>query len=260
MSVDTGLTGFTRATKGMRRRLVVCTEALEKKGKTHFGLTMPGPIALFDMDRGLEGVVDKFVDEKDIFVVDYRGMIQKFSDTKLLYETRWKKFNVDYENVLKEPLSKVRSVLLDTGTELWEYARLGVLGKLTQVPPLFYPEVNQQFRKIVDLALDHDKNVLITHKMKKEYTKRGDDDKGSWTGKYERAGFGEMGNLAQVILRHGRHRSAEDGVGDFYVDVLECRQNPDIVGERYEGELCSFPMLAAMVFPDTTPEDWGYEG
>lgn len=256
MGDTVALQGFKSATKGMRRRLVICTEALEKKGKTHFGLTMPGPIALFDMDRGLEGVVDKFVDQKQILVADYRGMVQRAGDMKALYEARWKKFNEDYERALDAPLDKVRSVLLDTGTELWEYARLGVLGKLTQVPPLFYPEVNSQFRKIVDLALDHDKNVLITHKMKKEYTRRGDDDKGNWTGKYERAGFGEMGNLVQVILRHGRYKGAEDGNGDFYVDVVECRQNPDIVGDRYEGEMCTFPMLATMVLPNTNLEDW----
>ncbi len=254
------LPGFTQAKRGMRKRLVICTEALEKKGKTHFGLTMPGPICVFDMDRGLEGVIDKFVDQKDIQVVDYRGMVTLAKGqkaTKDLFQPRWEKFNEDYLRALEAPLDVVRSILLDTGTELWEYARLGVLGKLTQVPPLFYPEVNQQFRKVVDLALDHDKNLIITHKMKKEYKRgSGEEAKDSWTGRYERSGFSEIGNLAQVILRHGRRK--EDGVvGDFFVEVLECRQNPSIVGEEYEGEyLCNFPFLATQIFPDTNIEDW----
>ena len=256
------LPGFTQAKKGMRHRLVICTEALEKKGKTHFGLTMPGPICVFDMDRGLEGVIDKFVDQKDIQVVDYRGMVTQAKGqkaTKNLFEPRWEKFNEDYLRALEAPLDVVRSILLDTGTELWEYARLGVLGKLTQVPPLFYPEVNQQFRKIVDLALDHDKNVIITHKMKKEWKKSssGDEAKSYWTGKYERSGFDEMGNAVQVMLRHGRRKEEDGTPGDFYIEVLECRLNPWLVGEEYEGEaMCTFPFLATQIFPDTELEEW----
>lgn len=252
--------GFTPAKKGMRRRLVLVTEGLEKQGKTNFGMTMPGPICVFDMDRGLEGVIDKFLDDKDIQVVDYRGMMSGVKTGKLkdMFEARWEKFNADYLRALEAPLDTVRSVLLDTGTELWEYARLGVLGKLTQVPPLFYPEVNQQFRRIVDLALDHDKNLIITHKMKKEYKKSGggDDDKGQWTGKYERAGFGEIGNLAQVILRHGRQWDRENGWGEFYVEVMACRQNPKIVGDVYEGEMCAFPFVATQVLPSTEWGEW----
>lgn len=253
MAVDTGLTGFTRAKKGMRRRLIISTEAREKKGKTHFGLTMPEPIAVFDMDRGLEGVIDKFATDKEVYVVDYRGLPAKNKDQ---WEMRWEKFKKDYLTALEAPLSKCRSILIDTGTELWEYARLAMLGKLTQVMPVKYTEVNGEFRRIVDWALDHDKNLIVTHKMKKEYTRKGDDDKGYWTGKYERAGFSEIEYLAQVVLRHGRVWDRDEGPGEFFVDVLECRQNPDIVGERYAGEMCTFPMLAAMVFPDTNLEDW----
>jgi hypothetical protein len=253
------LPGFTQAKKGRRKRLVIASEGLEKQGKTNFGLTMPGPLVVFDMDRGLEDVVDKFVDEKDIQIVDYRGMMQGVATNKLkdMFQTRWEKFNADYKKALEAPLDVVRSILLDTGTEMWEYARLGVLGKLTQVPPLFYPEVNQQFRRIVDLALDHDKNVLITHKMKKEYKKGGgEDSKDSWTGRYERAGFGEIGNLVQVILRNGRRFDRDEGWGEFYVRVEACRQNPDIVGEEFDGVMCAFPFLATQIFPDTGMEEW----
>jgi hypothetical protein len=58
-----------------------------------------------------------------------------------------------------------------------------------------------------------------------------------------------------VILRHGRRK--EDGVpGEFFVEVLECRQNPDIVGEEYDGVMCSFPFMATQIFPDTEMEEW----
>ena len=251
------LPGFAPATLNAKRRLIMCTEGQEKMGKTNFGLTMPGPIAVFDMDRGLEDVVDKFLEEKSIQIVDYRKMMIEVATDILpsMFKLRWDKFNKDYLNALEAPLDVVRSILIDTGTELWEYARLGVLGKLTQVPPLFYPTVNAQFRKIVDLALDSEKNLTITHKMKKEYKNSGGDDKGQWTGKYERTGFGEIGNLAQVILRHGQR--CEDGVwGDFFVEVVECRKNPKIKGEEYEGEMCSFPFVAYEASPGTDIEEW----
>ena len=52
----------TKATSAMKYlRLVVRVGGLEKEGKTHFALTAPGPIGAIDMDRGMEGVVEKFL-------------------------------------------------------------------------------------------------------------------------------------------------------------------------------------------------------
>ena len=52
------------------RRLVMRISAHEKDGKTHFGLTAPPPIGVMNIDRGLEGVVEKFAKVKEIHVSD----------------------------------------------------------------------------------------------------------------------------------------------------------------------------------------------
>ena len=54
--------GFAPIKKLDRTRLIVSVEGLEKRGKTHFAMTAPPPIAYFDMDIGAEGVVNKFED------------------------------------------------------------------------------------------------------------------------------------------------------------------------------------------------------
>ena len=39
-----------------------------KVGKSHFALTAPGPIIYFSLEPGLEGVVEKFMETKEVFI------------------------------------------------------------------------------------------------------------------------------------------------------------------------------------------------
>ena len=72
--------GFHKAeTIETHKRLIVSIAALEKCGKTHFALTAPGPIAYFNFDIGVEGVIGKFCKDKSIWVTDYSTDLDKMA-------------------------------------------------------------------------------------------------------------------------------------------------------------------------------------
>ena len=237
---------FERATAEARRRLILSVEGRVKQGKTHFALTAPAPIAIQSLDMGLDGVVQKFQRNKVIHVASYPGITAK--ELKTLNESEvvarmsevWEQFVTDYE----WGLANARTVVWDTATEAWELVRLARLGKLGQIKPHHYTMVNMEFREIVRRAENSNTNLLLLHRLKKEYVNN------ESTGKWERAGFSDIGSWVHVLARVYR---AEDG---FHLTVQDCRQNAQLWGMDLPEPMATFPELAQLVFPDSKPEDW----
>ena len=236
-----GLQGFEPAKRTGFKRLIISAEGLEKSGKTTFGLSAPGPIALFDLDIGTEGVVDKVLDAKKIIIasVNYRDATNQ---TEWL--AMWEKAKKAWYDALKASIKEVRTLLGDTWTEMWELARLARFGKLTQVMPHQYGPVNAEFRDMIKRAYDTEKNVILIHKQKEEYI----NDKN--TGRMKRSGFGDIGYLVQVNLEVWRRK------GEFGLTVKDCRQEASLAGEEFVDPMNTFPFLASQVYPGTSEEDW----
>jgi hypothetical protein len=224
-------------------RIIVSVAGLEKQGKTHFALTAPGPVALFSTDIGEEGVTEKFEKEKEVWVKDVARIDEDAAEEA---PAEWDRFKSAYLDLMKG--SEVRSIVVDTATEIWELLRMARFGRLTQVMPYQYGPVNAEFRALIREAYKWDKNLILLHKMKAQYI----NDKR--TGEWERAGFSDMGFLVQVNTQVYRY-DPESG-GEFCLWVKDCRQNPDLAGEVFEGEGCSFPMLAMNVLPNVDPSAW----
>ena len=231
------------------RRLVIRVGGLDKDGKTHFALTAPGPIAFMNIDRGTEGVIEKFATEKTIYMTEnFRDMP---STTDAENQKRWKAFHDCHWAALED--KKIRSIIWDTDTEAWEIARLAKFGRLEKVPPLMYTELNREFREMIDAAFNHDKNLILITKNKKQYVKRDADDKGSWNGKYEASGFTDLPYIVQANLRS---RLEVGGAGvKPYIEFINCRQNMALKGSELEGDLATFPWVASYIIDGTSPED-----
>ncbi len=237
------------------RRLVMRIGGQEKEGKTHFGLTMPPPIALLNIDRGLEGMYEKFAREKELHISkDFRAMPSKTMEDN---ERRWEAIISAYRTALEDKY--MRSILFDTDTEGWEIVRLAYLGKLIGVKELKYPEINSIFRNIIDMALAHDKNVIFTCRLRKQYVKTGKKsqagyDESAWNGKYETSGFGEFGSIVQANLR--AKIITEDGVNIPTITVINCRQNMSLNGEVFKRWDADFAWVAHKIIEGTSPEEW----
>jgi hypothetical protein len=242
-----------------RPRLIVSATGQEKMGKSHFALTGPGPIAYMSTDIGHEGVVDKFMNDKKVFVAEYAlPEVKKGNADKAMAQAKevWEQFVHDYEIAL----TKFRTVVLDTATEFWELLRIYRFGKLTQVMPMQYGPVNQEYKELIRSAYSEGANVILLHKSKAVWAEKMD-GKSYKTGRFERSGFADTGFLVQVnisLTRLNRNdRDEEDPSDDgFRMEVVDCRQNANLAGEVLRAPMNTFPMLAQLVLPDSQPSDW----
>lgn len=255
------------------RRLIVAIDALEKDGKTRFSLTSPGPIGYMDFDNRSEGTIEQFLaaGKKIMWRVDDRGnpkpyqipadagaTDEKAKQTQDEARAEWKKFEDDFEKLLKNP--DVRTIVVDTATEAWELIRLAGFGRLKEIPPHLYSEVNSAFRRLIRLARKQTRvNLILVHRLKDEWAneKQGDRLKSYTTGKQVRGGFGETGFLvdANLLLYRLPLAKCEDGDLGFRLLVKDCGANAELRGLELANEMISFPILASMI-TSTSPDEW----
>ncbi len=281
-----------------KRRIVIAVDGLDKHGKTNFALTAPKPLVYLDFDIGREGVLEKAPDADRIIVsrpfifmpseVAWDTEDEKARTAKIMAaaEPELGRFRDTYLRTLREPvlklangaLVKARTVVIDTGSEAWELLRLCHFGKLSQVKPHHYTEVNGLMRDLVRAAFDADVNVIWLHKLKAEW-KDNAEGKGRKTGVLERGGFEGMSYLVQANLLCYRiaanlqqetvvkWKSGEglidvpiaprtDGDLGFRLVVGNSRHDPGLEGLVLSNEMISFPTIAQMMMPDSAPSDW----
>jgi hypothetical protein len=251
-------TGFAEADTEIRKRVILSVEGREKEGKTSLSLSAPGPIGVINMDLGLEGVVHKFARDKKIYVSDYKLPSTTRGNAKEVAEEAdkvWTSLMADYRAALRS----FRTVVMDTATEVWELLRLARFGKLAQVMPHHYTTVNSEFREMLRMAYDGNANLILVHKMKAVWVDVPDGKggtKGSRTGEYERSGFSDTGFIVQASVRVSRVTTDTPGDDGFRLQVLTCRQNAELTGQVLQAPMNTFPYLASMILPETSPETW----
>lgn len=226
--------GFSDDKQERPYRLVASVNGREKTGKTHFGLTAPGPIFFINIDIGTEGVLDKFQEAgKQIYVYDVRVPRTAAKD---VYVPMWENLKAIFQKVYQ---AGAGSVVVDTDTEVYELARLAKFGKLAQVMPQHYTEVNNEYREILRLAYDSSMNSVFIHKMKPKYINN------ARTNEYEMSGFADMGYNSQINIIMNREDTDEGPV--FSAFIKDCRHNPAVNGEWLRGPMCDFEFLLGMV-------------
>jgi hypothetical protein len=248
--------GFTSLDTATYPRLIVAAQARWKRGKSHFALTAPKPMVFYNIDDGLEGVSAKFAEFKDdILLYELPTPDKLQEDGQDEAEKIWTKFEDSFTASLR--CSDVRTIVVDTATELWEILRLARFGSLSKIKgfskeaaKFAYTPVNREFRGFLRQIAKHpEKSLILNHQMKPEYI----DDKR--TGRYERAGFGNIEFIAQAVIELDRRDPSEDDPNHtFLLKVLDSRHNPSVNGLVLENEMCSFPMLASMVIEGTSPD------
>lgn len=264
--------GFVDPVQTTVPRVSVCTTAGEKLGKTHWALSAPGPIAVISTDTGTRAVVEKWISEygKDI------KLFQLTAATALLEAKRgdagvgeWLRAEEAIYAVVED--KRIRTLVVDTATEVWELCRLAYFGKLAQVKPHHYAAPNNRFRVLLKYVYDTrlDLNAVWIHKHKKEYKASGKgNDESNWTGKYERSGMADVPFLTDVVAEHYKRLERDEANLShlfFGLRVLDSRLKPEyVVGTELETEVgvaggsdqCNFATLAQAVWPETTPDYW----
>lgn len=212
--------GFSDDVEAPPRRLIASVSGKEGTGKSHMVFTAPTPIFLFNIDIGTEGVVEKFQTAgHDIYVYDVR--VPKGAKQEV-YQAMWSDVK---DRVAKVYQYNEGTLAADTATEMYELARLAHFGKLTQVMPHHYTEVNAQWREFLRSAFDSKMNTILVNKVKAVYI----NDKR--TKDYEISGFSETPYMVQVAITTVREQTDEGIRFGFSID--KCRKKPSLIGQEY---------------------------
>lgn len=241
---------FAKVTSGtVKRRMIVSLCGEEKTGKNHCAFTFPGPLYVHSFDIGIEGVVEKFVKDKDIYVADYELDIdiddmsaQQVSDAA---DVVWKQFMTNYRDGLASCGNG--TTVIDTDTEVWELLRLARFGKLSQVMPHMYGPVNAEFRDVVREAFNHNGSAVLLGKRVDEwenYTGSDGKEKGRKTGNKVRKGFTDLPFLVQINAQTQRTDMVGGG-SEFKVLIEDCRFNPGANGLLVDND---YDLIAQLVF------------
>jgi len=244
--------GFTKANMGWTPRLILAVDGAPGSGKTRLALTAPGPIGFLNLDVGLDGVIQQFQDDKDIYfpgdgtpyiLPDF--LPGEVSEQRMGQQAKplWEQFCKDFVQTCKT----MRTGVVDTASEAYELSRLSHFGKLEQVKARYYGAVNQEWRTLMRNATHGSTaNIIMLHHVKDEYLND------ARTGNKIRSGWGGMEGAAFVSVR----LAGPPQQSEFTCTITKCRQNASLVGMTLEGDDITFPMLGQAVFPDTEAEDW----
>jgi AAA domain len=249
--------GFIRAGIEIKSRLIVCSQGIQKCGKSHWYLTGPTPIAVIDIDDGISRAIGRFQHSKEIYVARYRrgftelrngGSAQTVSKAA---DEQLDRMRTDYIQALKE----ARTVAVDGTAELYETIRLACFGRTEKVMERDYGPVNREMKLWVDLARNSDANVVFTHRMKREYQYIKETKKSEPTGEMVLEGWSKMFYECDMVIQHWKEDS-EPIPDRYHTTVISCGMNPELDGMDFSGVSADFPTIAQLVFPETGEKDW----
>jgi len=258
-------------------RLIVCSEGLEKSGKSEWATKMGhGLIAHIGIDANAAAAAERARrNGRQILLLDKfrlppsherpRDIAQVKTMGEKLYAGVFDAISMCVDN------HSVGNVIIDTFDQLWELIRLKMFGKLDKVKGHHYTDANQLMKGIIQMFQARENlNVVMINKQKKQYVAKsgtGDDDapSGNWNGKYEMTGFQETKYLANAAIEHSFNsetvvdREGKHIYNSFGYRILRCSNNmQDLANMEYWGEENEPWTLGMGMFPDTDPEFWGF--
>lgn len=232
---------FSKYQPKLIRKVCISVEGREKKGKTHFSLTAPGPMIYFNSDEGLDRVEPnvKFPN-LDLRVVDIPDITRDGHPDKVADEALkvWEWLKIQHIKAL----DSARTVVYDSFTEIWELARLARFGKLTQVQSHHYGPVNREFHDFIREYSKYSANLILLHKVMPEFENKAE---------MERKGFSHVGFDVDDFFRVGR-----DADGIHFVECIESGHNSGITGMVFKEPTNTFTDIAMAMFPNSLPTDW----
>jgi len=234
-----------------KHRLIGASFGEPGSRKTSFWLEGPGPVAVFSLDQGLEGTVNRELrrsPHKKIVVKEYEWYPQKNVDLQQEAKDIVEQFMEDYEFAI----SHARTVVLDKENQFWQLFRYAQFGPDATDDMKNYDEVNQKFRRVVNMGKATDINIGFIDDMKDRWgtTKTG---RQGPMGRM-RAGFKELDGLVHLTLEHSGH-----GQGDWSIRVGKIRGpgNPILADTELDFGACpTFKDFAMAMFPDSQEEVW----
>jgi hypothetical protein len=227
-------------------------------GKTYFTLTGRGPIVVFNIDRGLEGVAEReeFAD-KEIYQHLIEWSLDDAEEEGVLQEKALDLRNT-FLRLYKEALKLAGTIVIDTESRLWQlyrYAEFGAPGGDMRD----YDKLNQRYEDFINLAKSAPGvNLFLIRSMKDSWNTKG-------TGKLHKDGREVWGyeHLPGIVMSELFFRldpevevdeSNEDPNYRYVIDVGKCRHNLRL--QHTTVPRCSFPQFGRMLVEGSKVKDW----
>jgi hypothetical protein len=242
----------------MKRGIFMDVIGLEGQGKSSLALTLAeaGPVAYLDIDQSVDRArkPERKKERERVKVLPVRygiGATQEVVKAECGKAWLYMRRNVDAAGWAK-------GAVIDTATEGWELLRLGSFGTLTPTGrrmDRLYGPVNAEYRQFIrSIYRTRGLHLITVHQLKDEYVDKMKDGEAQSvrTGNHVRAGFKEMGYLADIVVRCHRKK------GEFSATIEVCKlgpNGPDLEGMEVEGENLSFLSIVAMA-TGTDKEGW----
>jgi len=237
---------YTKATQEYKHRIIAASYGGVGTGKTSFWLGAPAPIVVQTLDQGLEGVVEQYAADKDIYVATYDlGQEVGGEFTHELAMAARNKFVQDFEHAIQH----ARTVVWDRETDmfsLFSYAEFGSPDKYNVATPKDWDKLKGAIRRLIAMAKASDCNFGLIQGMKDEWAK----GKMGKTGEKIRDGMNDIEALVHINIEHSRQH------GEFSIAVGKSRGpgSRDVQDQTFQG--ISFVDFAMLVYPDSSEEDW----
>jgi hypothetical protein len=239
---------FVKADQPVKQRLIWASYGEVGTLKTSFGLSAPGPIVVFSFDKGLEGVIEPFQSQKDIYVSEYDWHPTDNTSQDEAIELR-DRYIEDWEHAI----TVARTVLVDKETQVWELFRYAEFGAPNDAPKN-YPALYQRYRRLINITKELDLNVGFIQSMRAIWGSKTHRVTGKEqlmkTDVRERRGFDELEELVHINIEH----ALVDG--EFVMNVGKSRGPGGRNIQNTRLPAMTFPEFATLVFPDTGEGDW----
>lgn len=258
-------------------------------GKTRFGLTLPKRIGLLPLESNSivtwrkfmmehkwlrEALLTPKVDMTGVSIPEGKTEEEEEELTIAHYSKLFKQLQIAARGLVERG---VRSVVIDSGTELFDVACNSVIGR----KPRFGDDakdlspINTLLRNY--LHLFRNQNLLVTHHTKLEFKSPIPGKKAIPTGNSLADGWKRIGYASDIEIEHMRvsddadvmnvkvmwHRKVR--VGDYVALIKKAHGNPYLVrnkeglGVLKNGEI-NFANLVLRVWPDSDlVRDWGFD-
>lgn len=234
-------------------------------GKTRFAITAPDPIGFVPLDRKARKTVEltaKALHKTVLMPTADFIRVENPLKLAIMEEKAAREYYRRHVDAVKEAAFKlyghpdIRTVVIDTGTQLWEDILFANYGRNQRVMPRDRGPANQEMMDLLNVLSG--KNLIITHKAAEIWR----NDKP--TGKFRASGFPHIGYSvnAEILLECDEDNEPdEDGTyaGYFKLFVHHCQANPMIQNKAnplLEDDMITFPGLANYIYPDSDLEDW----
>lgn len=229
---------------------LINVEGEEKTGKNHFAFTAPKPLLCISVDRDARPVARKF---KGVHVAafDWELPLKKATTQAVSDVTRpvWKEVEELFYDALKS--TRVKTIVMDTGTRLWDLIRLAKFGKLQQVPPVLYTQVNALFERMILAGQGTGKHIIWLHRLGERWidVKKNGKYVGMNTGEMKRLGFKSMGFDVEANIRLTRDGNV------FTAEIIDNGFDGDCNGMLFKKKMCNYPSVMSAL-TDSDPADW----